>query len=399
MNILVSDKLKMAMRRLLDGLRSPWSLAFSTFGVGYGIYHIIDSTQSGKKYELEEDLTGKTYIVTGATSGIGQVTAEELAKRNARVIMACRNREKCIQIRRDIVLSTRNKQVFCRQCDLSDFDSIRNFVSKLCAGKFKLDNIDGVVNNAATMEGERQVTKDGIEKTIATNHLGTFLLNGLLMEKLMSQESPVRLVFLNTNTINKNTSVNVEDLNREEPKKWDGYEAYKASKLAQALFAKELSERVKGTNVSVVVADPGRTKTTLSKQLDHNDFFLSRWLLKVVSFMMGERRPEKAVRPVLYALADPEMSKSNGDFIDRERVKLEWNEQSNDDALRARLWLTSMKWTKFAEHMNQMKADLGQAAMNLEASKEKITAESTLAPVVAATAKAGDRSWRTLWLW
>lgn len=104
-------------------------------------------SQSGTKYELEADLTGKTYIVTGATSGIGQQTAEELAKRNARVIMACRlvesfskdairNREKCVQVRRDIVLGTRNKQVFCRQCDLSDPQSVEAFVSKLCKGFF-----------------------------------------------------------------------------------------------------------------------------------------------------------------------------------------------------------------------------------------------------------------------
>ncbi|KAK0408065.1 hypothetical protein QR680_003756 [Steinernema hermaphroditum] len=381
----------MAMRRLLDGLRSPWSLAFSTFGVGYGIYHIIDSTQSGMKYDLEGDLSGKTYIVTGATSGIGQVTAEELAKRNARVIMACRNKEKCIQVRRDIVLSAKNKQVYCRSIDLSDFDSIRSFVSKVSNGKFELDRIDGVVNNAATMEGERKVTKDGIERTIATNHLGQFLLNALLMDKLLAQDHPVRIVFMNTSTINKKPEINVDDLNREEPKKWDGYNAYKASKLAQALFAKELAERVKGTNVSVVVADPGRTKTALSKQLDYNDFFLSRWLLGIVSFMMGVRRPDKAVRPVLYALADPEMATANGAFIDRERVKLDWNELAEDKELRNRLWLTSMKWTKYAEHLKQLREEIGQAAVNLEAAGEKVT----VATATASAAKEGS-SWR-LW--
>ena len=99
-------------------------------------YLLFSTTQAGEKYEPDFDLKGKTYVITGATSGIGKATAEQLAKRNARVIMACRNRDKCVQVRRDIVLSTRNKQVFCRQCDLSDFDSIRNFVSKLSEGLF-----------------------------------------------------------------------------------------------------------------------------------------------------------------------------------------------------------------------------------------------------------------------
>ncbi|GMR57195.1 hypothetical protein PMAYCL1PPCAC_27390, partial [Pristionchus mayeri] len=100
------------------------------------------------KYDLAEDLSGKTYIVTGATSGIGQATAEKLAERNARVIMACRNRDKCAKVRREIVDETGNEQVHCRRCDLSDFDSIVAFVAQHSKGKFELDRIDGVVHNA-----------------------------------------------------------------------------------------------------------------------------------------------------------------------------------------------------------------------------------------------------------
>uniref|UniRef100_A0A0K0DE16 GOLD domain-containing protein n=1 Tax=Angiostrongylus cantonensis TaxID=6313 RepID=A0A0K0DE16_ANGCA len=141
---------------------------------------LVYATQSGAKYELKEELQGKTYIVTGATSGIGKATVEELAKRNARVIMACRNREKCVQVRRDIVLSTRNKQVYCRQCNLEDFDSIRNFVQKLTKGKFELDRIDGVVHNAAMMDSERKVNKVSFKvdnKQIILILLLTYILN------------------------------------------------------------------------------------------------------------------------------------------------------------------------------------------------------------------------------
>ncbi|VDK45982.1 unnamed protein product, partial [Cylicostephanus goldi] len=252
----------MAARRFIKGLTSPWSLGFSGFGIAYGLYHIWDSTQSGTKYDLHENLAGKTYIVTGATSGIGQViwsnslydplrpllriviqaTVEELAKRNARVIMACRNREKCIQVRRDIVLSTRNKQVYCRQCDLEDFDSVRTFVQKASKGKYELDRIDGVVHNAAMMDAKRKVNKDGIERTLATNHLGAFLLTGLLLDKLLAQDHRVRIVFLNTNIINRKCDIDFDDLNAEHRKKYDGFEVYKQSKLAAAMFAKELSE-------------------------------------------------------------------------------------------------------------------------------------------------------------
>ncbi|CAD6198363.1 unnamed protein product [Caenorhabditis auriculariae] len=376
----------MAAKRFIRGLTSPWSLGFSGFGLAYGLYHIWDSTQSGTKYDLYEDLAGKTYIVTGATSGIGQATAEELAKRNARVIMACRNRDKCVQVRRDIVLSTRNKQVYCRQCDLEDFDSIRAFVQKLSKGKFELDRIDGVVHNAATMSGERQVNKEGIEKTLAVNHLGSFLLTGLIMEKLLAQTNPVRIVFLNSNVIDRNCDINFDDLNAEHMKKYDGYDVYKHSKLAAALFARELSDRTKGTNVSVLVADPGRTKSNLSAQMDGQTFFLSRWLLKIVSFGMGERRTEKAVRPVLYALADPETAGESGIFIDRERKSQPWNEVVLDNLKREKLWNISEAWTHFAAHLKQLKEDLGEAASAMSDSPE------------AASTITRTKTWKTLWL-
>ncbi|GMT11757.1 hypothetical protein PFISCL1PPCAC_3054, partial [Pristionchus fissidentatus] len=393
---------QMAASRLIAGLTSPWSLGFSGFGVAYGFYHIWDSTQSGTKYDLAEDLTGRTYIVTGATSGIGQATAEELAKRNARVIMACRNREKCVEVRRDIVLSTRNKQVYCRQCDLADFDSIVSFVAKLSKGKFELDRIDGVVHNAAVMQGERAVNKDGIESTLATNHLGAFLMTGLLMEKMQAQPHDVRLVFVNTNLIGRKTALNFANFNEElqpkeaeseeekaRPKKWDGYEVYKRTKLAEAMFALDLSEKVKGSNITVTMADPGRAASNLSSQLDAQQFFLSRWMLKPVSFLMGERRTEKAVRPVLYAVADPLMAGRNGLFINRERAEQEWGENVEDPDARKKLWAVSEKWTRFSDRLAKLHREIEGATVKMPGDVE--------APMVID--KPSGRSWKTLWLW
>uniref|UniRef100_A0AC35EVH5 Uncharacterized protein n=1 Tax=Panagrolaimus sp. PS1159 TaxID=55785 RepID=A0AC35EVH5_9BILA len=373
-----------ALQRILEGLKSPWSLAFSGFGIAYGCYYVIDTTQAGVKYDPDFDLKGKTYIVTGATSGIGKATAEELAKRNARVIMACRNRDKCVAVRRDIVLSTRNKQVFCRQCDLADFDSIKNFVEKLSEGKFALDRIDGIINNAATMDSKRKVTKNGIETMLATNHMGTFLLNGLILDKLFKQDHPVRLVFLNSNVINRKCELNFDDLNAENRPKFDGYDIYKQSKLAQAMFAKELSERVKGSNITVLLADPGRTNTNLSQQLDAQTFFLSRWILKPIGFLMGQRRPEKAVKPVLYAVADPDAEKLNGVFIDRERNPQPLGEIVEDKKLREKLWSTSLVWTKFNEYANGI-----QKMIDGSNSENKEVLET----------QKGSGFWGKLWFW
>ncbi|CAP21108.2 Protein CBR-DHS-24 [Caenorhabditis briggsae] len=285
----------MAGRRLIQGLTSPWSVGFSAFGLAYGGYHIWDSTQSGTKYDLHEDLAGKTYIVTGATSGIGQATAEELAKRNARVIMACRNREKCVQPKIPHISRSTAANATSRISTVSERSS------RSCPK-----------GNSSWIE-----STDGIEKTIATNHLGSFLLTGLLLDKLLAQKNPVRIVFLNSNIIDRKCDLKLADFNSDaSDKKFDGYEVYKHSKLASALFSKELAERLKDSNINVLVADPGRTKSNLSAQMDGQTFFLSRWLLKIVSFGMGERRTEKAVRPVLYALCDPETVEENGLFIE-----------------------------------------------------------------------------------
>ncbi|WKY06015.1 hypothetical protein Q1695_006314 [Nippostrongylus brasiliensis] len=89
---------------------------------------------------------------------------------------------------------------------------------------------------------------EGIERTLATNHLGSFLLTGLLLDKLLAQDHPVRIVFLNTNIIGRKCELDFDDLNAESRKKYDGFEVYKQSKLAAAMFARELSERLKDAN-------------------------------------------------------------------------------------------------------------------------------------------------------
>ncbi|GMR57201.1 hypothetical protein PMAYCL1PPCAC_27396, partial [Pristionchus mayeri] len=353
---------------------------------------------SRTKYDLADDLTGKTYIVTGATSGIGQATAEGLSRRNARVIMACRNREKCVETRADIVSETGNKQVYCRQCDLSHFDSIVAFVSKLSKGKLELDRIDGVVHNAAVMEAERKENKDGIESTLATNHLGAFLMTGLLLEKLKAQPHPVRLVFVNHNFSMATMSLDFANLNEElrpeeptsdeekaRPKEWDPYKAYRRSKLAEAMFARDLADKLNNSNISVTMAVPGWAFTNLTAPLDEQLFVISRWLLERVNYLVGEGRVANAVRPVLYAVADPEMEGKNGVFINRERVEQEWGHHVDEDEGRNMLWEESEKWTRFADRLS---------ALNRSISGDQSTKTSHFQAVET---KPG-RSWRTLWL-
>lgn len=93
---------------------------------------------SGPRYEGKERLDGKTVVITGATDGIGKETAKELAKRGARVFLASRNLQKCEEVRKELVVETENKFIYCRQCDLASQDSIRKFAERFNAGNLTL---------------------------------------------------------------------------------------------------------------------------------------------------------------------------------------------------------------------------------------------------------------------
>ena len=140
---------------------------------------VKDSLFGGPEYEGNENLFGRTYVVTGANSGIGRATAYGLAARGARVILACRNEEEGVEASEEIIFNTYNKQVVYKHLDLSSLSSIRGFANDLVANETR---IDGLVNNAGVKEPKtRQVTDDGFELQFGVNHLGHFLLTYLLI--------------------------------------------------------------------------------------------------------------------------------------------------------------------------------------------------------------------------
>ncbi|CAK5079202.1 unnamed protein product [Meloidogyne enterolobii] len=345
-------------------------LGISGVGIGFGY---VRNKRDTKHYDLDEQ-DDKTFIVTGATSGIGKQITRRLALKNATVIMACRNKNKCLEVRREIVLQTRNKKVFCRLCDLSDPESIHNFAYKLTKDETNsFEKIDGIILNAATKVKKYQTTKQGIETNLATNHFGNFLLVGLLLQKLLNQDTASKIVFVNTNIAAKDGLIlNLFGLNDAkfvkkltstceivdpEKGKYDMHAAYKYSKLMDLLFARELAERLKDTHVRVVVADPGGTKTDLNKDEPSQKFFLTRWTSNFLGYTAGNRRSvNKAIYPILYALGEEGVK--NGTFISPRQVPREWGENAENVQLRQKVWLMSEQWTKLADYMGRMEEGL-----------------------------------------
>ncbi|MEC3907515.1 oxidoreductase [Tamlana sp. 2201CG12-4] len=205
------------------------------------------------------DLNNKVAIITGGNTGLGYQISLELARKNAKIVMACRTKEKglkAIQAIEKTLNKKINYEVIC--LDLTDINSIKEFAD---AFKQKHKQLDILVNNAGVVSlKEYQVTKDGIEMHMATNHLGHFALTGLLLPQI--KQSPNARVVTMSSGGYLFASLDFDDMNWEK-REYDRVKCYGASKLANLLFMVELDRLFKRHNYSAVSvgAHPGLSAT------------------------------------------------------------------------------------------------------------------------------------------
>ena len=211
-------------------------------------------------------LDGKTVIITGANTGIGLETAVDLAKRNARVILACRSVERGETAAVEVRKRSGNDNVVFVQLDLASLDSVRKFSTKILEEE---PQIDILINNAGVMAlPERRLTKDGFEMQFGTNHLGHFLLTNLLLDRIKEAPS-ARIVNVGALLYKLHKEYNFDGINSKDPSRFSGItnRAYIQSKLANVLFTLGLHKRLEGTNVCVNVLHPGVIKTELARDV------------------------------------------------------------------------------------------------------------------------------------
>ena len=206
---------------------------------------------------------GKTFLITGANSGLGFEATKVLSKKGAHIIMTARNLQKGNEALEAIKKENPNAKLDLMQLDLADFYSIRNFSNEFHS---KYSKLDVLVNNTGVMNPpKREVTKQHFSVQFGTNHLGHFLLTGLLLDIL--KNTPNSRVSVQSSIVHKTESmkpdIHFDDLNFE--KSYNRDQAYAQSKLANLLFAYELDRRLKTNNINtiVTVAHPGYTKTNL----------------------------------------------------------------------------------------------------------------------------------------
>ena len=272
-------------------------------------------------------LAGRTVLITGATSGIGLVTARELAGMGARVILGVRDPARGAALADEISRHGGSAEVL--PVDLASFTSVRDAAARFAASTPALDIL---INNAGTAVARREVTADGHERTWQTNFLSAFLLTRLLLPSLRRGTHP-RVV--NVGSDAHRTGRIVWD-NLELERGYGGYRAYANTKVALALFTRELARREPGVDVNVL--HPGAIATNIWKPLPAP----VRWIIAALL-----RSPESGAAPLIRLATDPSLTGVSGRYYSRFReTPLAPHARNDEDA--ARLWQVAENATGLA---------------------------------------------------
>ena len=286
------------------------------------------------------DQSGRTAVVTGANSGIGLVTALELARAGAIVVLACRNVRKGAAAVKEIREAAPSAQVEVQELDVSSLDSVRRFVDAL-----DVDELDLLVNNAGIMWMPQGRTDDGFELHFGTNHLGHFALTGLLLDRLNRTEAP-RVVTVSSNE-HKRGHINFDDLQLE--RRYDPRKGYRQSKLANAAFGLELDRRLRtaGSPIKSVLAHPGYTATNLQVK---GQTGAMKVMMNVGNRLVGQSA-ELGALPTLYAATAPDVE--GGQYFGPDRFReyrgyptlVQVKPEGRDAEVGRRLWSVSEELT------------------------------------------------------
>ena len=243
------------------------------------------------------DQTGRVAVVTGANSGLGLVTARELARHGALVIMACRNLDKGRAAQAEVAATASGPKPELETLDLASLSSVQAFVERF---KQSHDHLDLLINNAGVMATPRRLTADGFELHFGTNHLGHFALTNLLLP-LMEGRDDARVVMLSSNAHKTVRRIAFDNLNGD--RRYFRWNAYGQSKLANLMFALELDRRLRsaGSTVKSLAAHPGYSATNLQSAAAP---LVDRLVMKVGNAVIAQS-DEMGALPVLFAATQP----------------------------------------------------------------------------------------------
>ena len=275
-------------------------------------------------------MRGKIALVTGANSGMGLATTVELARKGAKVIMVCRNRQRGEEALAAAKQKSHSEDIELMLCDLASLESIRSFAEEFTR---KYSILDILINNAGVVTIKRQLTKDGFEMDLGVNHLGHFLLTNLLLEPLKAAEQG-RIVVVASG------AYKIGALHYEDPtlaRRFNPAKAYARSKLANILFTKELAARLQGTRVTVNCVHPGAVGTNIGVNRETG---FGKSILKLLSYFF--LTPEQGADTAIYLATEPDLQEVTGQYYYR-RKNQELTPRAQNKQEAQRLWQWSQE--------------------------------------------------------
>ncbi|MDE2184009.1 MAG: SDR family oxidoreductase, partial [Alphaproteobacteria bacterium] len=277
-------------------------------------------------------MKGKTVVITGATSGIGEVAAIELARRGARIAFVARSPFRADALIPRLTTVNPGAAHAVYHADLSRLSEMKRIAGQIAATE---PRIDVLINNAGAMFARREATADGLEMTFATNHLAYFVVTNLLLERLKA--TPGARIVSTASGAHKSGKLNFDDLQSE--KSYAGFRVYGTSKLCNILFTRELARRLDGSGVTANCLHPGFVATHFG---DNNDGLLGFGVGVVKK--LAAITPEEGAKTIVYLASSPEVAGKSGGYFYK-CAPVTPNVAAQNDADAKRLWDVSVKIT------------------------------------------------------
>jgi NAD(P)-dependent dehydrogenase (short-subunit alcohol dehydrogenase family) len=267
-------------------------------------------------------------LITGATDGVGKVTATELARNGYAVVLAARDEAKAATVTKEIVTSTGNRDVDYLMADLSSLTQLRRLAETF---KERYPRLDVLINNAGIIMPQRVLTEDGYEKTFQVNYLAQFYLTQLLRGEL--EKSPEGRVINPSSSVYRAGKFDPSNLQSEQ--RFSTIGAYAASKLCVLLFTIELAQRLKPTRVTSNAVHPGIVRTPMMRG--------APGVFRLISYaaLPFSRSPDKGAATSVFLARSPDAARISGQYFANakvQNVKTAYNTPEN----RELLWTLSM---------------------------------------------------------
>ncbi len=275
----------------------------------------------------EQGASSRVAIVTGANSGIGRVTARQLAELGMHVFITCRTLDKGKPVVEEIIKATGNSNVECLAMELGELDSVRACAEAFLARDLPLHLL---VNNAG-LGVQLGHTPSGFELAFGTNHVGPFLFTSLLLERIV-KSAPARIVTVASVGHYKAKGIDFDAACKKTASSYGSNEYY-VSKLANVLFSAELGRRLRGTGVTTYSLHPGIVATNVWR-------VFGPFAAIAKFFMMSE---EDGAKTTLYCATSPEVAEQTGLYYDSCAIK-EPSNLAQDESLAKKLWEKSEEW-------------------------------------------------------